>query len=107
MESNLIETKTETPVFNPNKLCPMCNKVNKFKVVQHKTKGECTSGLKCISCTSKKNNTRLKALNYYKNYYQQNAEKLKAMDKVRYQKKKELNLVKFNFDDGAVLITEE
>ena len=103
MESNLTETKTETLQYH--KLCGLCNKIQKFKVIQHKTKGEILSGRKCIACTSKKNNERLKSKGYYKTYYQQHAEEMKAKDKLRYQKRKEeANLVKFNFDNGNILV---
>jgi len=43
------------------KICVECgSKDNKFK----------NCGKKCIKCYSKKNNTKLKENNYYKNYYQ-------------------------------------
>lgn len=97
MELNIIENKQNEPL-NFNKLCPLCNKVNKFKVINHKTKGLSISGKKCIACTSKKNNERLKARNYYKTYYQEHATELKLKDNERYYKKKEekqKNLVEF------------
>jgi len=98
MNLNIIEQKTENIIepFNCNKLCPLCNKVNKFKVIQHPKKGQTTSGKKCIACTSKKNNQTLKNRNYYKIYYQNHSTELKLKDKERYKKKKEeMNLVKF------------
>ena len=58
MESNLTENKIDN--FECNKLCPLCNKVRKFKVIIHKTKGKCLSGKKCLACVSAKNNERLK-----------------------------------------------
>ena len=103
MESNLTENKIDN--FECNKLCPLCNKVRKFKVIIHKTKGKCLSGKKCLACVSAKNNERLKSKNYYKTYYQAHAEELKQKDKIRYQKRKEeANLVKFNFDNGNILV---
>ena len=47
------------------------------------------SGRKCIACTSKKNNERLKPKSFHKTYYQQHAEERKTKDKLRYQKRQE------------------
>jgi hypothetical protein len=82
--------------FSNMKLCHMCNRVQKFKVIND-SKGIRLSGRKCVACTSRKNNEKLKAKGYYKNYYQQNSTQLKAADKIRYAKKKqEINLVSFD-----------
>jgi transcription elongation factor Elf1 len=89
----------QTIHFDNVKLCPLCNKMNKFKIIiDKKTKLQKTSGKKCIACTSSKNNLRLKSLNYYANYYQQNSTALKLKDKERYQQKKNKsnNIVSFN-----------
>lgn len=102
MEFNSTENKIEP--LQHHKLCGLCNKIQKFKVIQHKSKGEILSGRKCVACTSKKNNERLKSKGYYKTYYQAHAEELKQKDKERYKKRKEeANLVKFNFDNGNVV----
>ena len=101
MESNLTENKIDN--FETHKLCPLCNKVRKFKVII-KPKGKQLSGRKCLACVSQKNNERLKSKNYYKTYYQQHAEELKAKDKLRYQKRKEeANVVKFGFGDDIII----
>lgn len=83
-----METKTE---IISSKLCGLCNEVNKFKMVNGRM-----SGRKCIKCTSRINNEKLKAKNYYKQYYLEHAEKMKENDKRRYQRQK--NLVSFSFD---------
>jgi len=101
MESNLTENKIDN--FETHKLCPLCNKVRKFKVII-KPKGKQLSGRKCLACVSAKNNEKLKSKNYYKIYYQQHAEELKQKDKERYKKRKEeTNVVKFGFDDDIII----
>jgi hypothetical protein len=108
MEQNLLtETETEENTIEPieisadhfetHKLCLVCNKVQKFKVVIHKTKGKQLSGRKCVACTSKLNNEKLKERGYYKTYYIDHATELKAKDKIRYAAKKATtNLVTFD-----------
>jgi hypothetical protein len=87
-----MESKT-TEIIS-SKLCPLCNEVNKFKMVNGRM-----SGRKCIKCISKANNQRLKEKEYYKKYYIANAEKMKANDKLRYQRTKERNIVRFTFEN--------
>ena len=103
-QNEIVELKVEelkveevkTPEFQTHKMCPLCNKIQKFKIVIHKTKGQILSGRKCISCTSKKNNEKLKARGYYASYYIDHATELKASDKLRYaQKKANQNIVSF------------
>ena len=93
-----MESKSE---IVSSKLCPLCNEVNKFKMVNGRM-----SGKRCIKCCSKANNLKLKEKEYYKKYYIQNAEKMKENDKKRYQRNKELNLVKFTFENGTLLSEE-
>jgi hypothetical protein len=57
------------------------------------------NGRKCIKCTSRINNEKLKAKNYYKQYYIDHADKMKENDKKRYQRQK--NLVQFTFENAA------
>ena len=52
-----MESKTE---IISSKLCPLCNEVNKFKMVNGRM-----SGRRCIKCTSKANNQKLKEKDYY------------------------------------------
>ena len=108
MELNLLtETETEEnktePIeikadnFEACKLCPVCSRVQKFKVVIHKTKGKQLSGRKCVACTSKLNNEKLKERGYYKTYYIDHSDQLKLADKARYAAKKAAtNLVTFD-----------
>ena len=88
----------KSPEIVSTKLCPLCNEVNKFKMVNGRT-----SGKKCIKCISKANNLKLKEKNYYKTYYIANAEKMKENDKRRYARTKELNLVRFTFENRTLL----
>ena len=78
-----------------SKLCGHCNEVNRFKIVNGRL-----SGRKCIKCCSKANNLKLKERNYYKNYYIEHADVMKANDKLRYARNKARNLVSFTFDNG-------
>ncbi len=61
------------------------------------TKGKQLSGRKCVACTSKLNNEKLKERGYYKTYYIDHADQLKHADKLRYAAKKAAtNLVTFD-----------
>ena len=48
MDSNLTENIIDD--FETHKLCDVCNKVRKFRVINHKTKGKILSGRKCLKC---------------------------------------------------------
>ena len=89
-----MESENKVEEFNAYKQCPLCEKLQKFKVVLNKKNEKQLSGRKCISCTSKKNNDKLKLRGYYKQYYLQHSDELKAADKLRYASKK-ANLVTF------------
>jgi hypothetical protein len=84
--------------FNNERICATCNLLKKHNVRINKAGVKCMTGLKCISCSSKINNQRLRdrkneageTSNYYSDYYKKNVETYKERDRIRYAKKKAL-----------------
>ena len=97
-----METKTdENNQFH--KLCSVCNTVGKFNTRINNKEVKVISGKKCIKCCSSKNNAKLKDKQYYKTYYENNAEIFKARDKLRYDKIRKKNLVNFTISSENVI----
>jgi hypothetical protein len=75
-------------IFDRKKICILCNELKNFKVVIKDGTKKIASKT-CLSCISKKNNEKLKARGYYKQYYIEHATKMKLDNKELNRKKKE------------------
>ena len=100
-----ITNNIQTEVNSFIKLCPICNCMNKFNTRINNKNIRITAGKKCIKCCSVLNNKKLKEKEYYKTYYENNAETYKARDKLRYDKIRKKNLVEFTISAENVVET--
>lgn len=92
METNKLETNEIETI----RLCNICGigaDVNKFKMVNNKV-----CARKCLKCTSKQNNIRLRAKedgNYFTKYYKEHKE---SNDEKEAIKNKKINKLKIRMD---------
>ena len=101
-------------VFNNERICATCNLLKKHNTRINKAGVKCMTGLKCISCSSKINNQKLRdrkneageTSNYYADYYKKNVETYKERDRIRYLKKKGLKAAQVLHDANQTITNQ-